>query len=86
MRARDDRDQRDVMLAQMVDAFMAGDVVRFREACAWLRDYCDDIKRKSGRVLVGRHWFDPERRAALVRNWHEQHPVGRRGRKKRLSA
>jgi hypothetical protein len=55
-----ERDERDAMLALMVDAFMANDDVRYRESMAWLRDYSDKLKLRRGRVRIGAHWFDPE--------------------------
>jgi len=59
MRAPDERDQRDAMLAQMVDAFIADDTERYREACLWLRDYAFRVRSQSGKVRVNENWFDP---------------------------
>lgn len=59
MRAPDQIDQRDIMLAQMADAFMARDDARYLEAVAWLRDYCDGMQHQRGRIKIGVHWFDP---------------------------
>ena len=59
MRAPSKLDQRDAMLAQMVEAFLADDDARYMEAVAWLRDYCNEVRLQRGHKLIGNHWFDP---------------------------
>ena len=75
MRAPGKIDQRDAMLAQMAEAFMAHDDARYFEAIAWLRDYCDDLKKLSGKTRIGAHWFDPK----LYDTWCETLKNNRRG-------
>ena len=48
------------MRAQLVESFMADDMLRYREASAWLRDYVKRVKQRRGRVQVNENWFDPE--------------------------
>jgi hypothetical protein len=59
--------ERNVMLAQMVDAFMAHDDMRYLEAIARLRDHVDRTKARRGRIRIGAHWFDPDIYAAWVK-------------------
>lgn len=68
MRAPGKIDQRDAMLAQLVEAFMSDDMPRFRDAAAWLRGYVEDCKHERGLKLIGKRWFDPERFA----RWQSQ--------------
>jgi hypothetical protein len=60
MRAPSERDQRDAKLDILVESFMRDDMPAYRNACEWLRDYADQIKR--GRGLVhgsGHYWYKP---------------------------
>jgi hypothetical protein len=76
-------DQRDAMLAQMVDAFMTGDWLRYRRAVAWLRDYVDREKNTDrGLRRVGQRWYSPE----AYEIWRERAQIGRaQARAKRLA-
>ena len=81
MRAPGKIDQRDAMLAQMAEAFMAHDDAHYLEAIAWLRDYCDDLKKLSGKTRIGGHWFDPAIYGAWCKTLRNNNrgPNGRRG-------
>ena len=81
MRAPSKIDQRDIILAQMVEAFMARDDARYLEAIAWLRDYCDDVQTGHGRKRIGNHWYDPKIYNAWCRTLKNnlRGPNGRRG-------
>lgn len=57
----DDTRLRDMMLAQLVDAFMADDQPRYRAACRWLTNYAERARARSGRVKHGNSWFDQAR-------------------------
>jgi hypothetical protein len=36
--------------------FMRDDVLAYREACAWLRDFADQKNIEQGRVMRGSNW------------------------------
>jgi hypothetical protein len=59
MRAPSETDKRDKMLAQIVDAFMADDTPRYREACDWLIAYAYKARSGNGKIRINHNWFDP---------------------------
>ena len=74
MRAPSERDQRQAKLDALVEGFMRDDLVAYRDAIAWLRDFADQKNLERGRVMCGSYWYTPReaepagRRAAAVVN------------------
>ena len=68
MRAPSERDQRQAKLDALVDGFMRDDLVAYRDAIAWLRNFADQQNLERGRVMCGSYWYTPR----------EAEPAGRR--------
>jgi len=72
MRAPSERDQRQAKLDALVDGFMRDDLVAYRDAIAWLRNFADKKNLERGRVMCGSYWYTPreaepaDRRAAVI--------------------
>jgi len=65
MRVPSKRDQCQAMLDILVEGFMRNDVLAYREACAWLRDFANQKNIEQGRVMRGGNWYTPQELAAL---------------------
>lgn len=59
MRAPSERDQRQAKLDALVEGFMRNDLVAYRDAIAWLRDFADQKNLERGRVMCGSYWYTP---------------------------